>query len=238
VGRTINVLFRYQDATRESLEGYGAVAVIDTLRATTTMAALLDRGAIAIRPVADLEDAYVLKARDPALLLGGERHNQPPEGFDGGNSPDDWPRDRVIGRRVVFTTTNGTQAIDAVRGISRLVLGALINAEAVSRYLWSLERPTLLVASGSRGRVSLEDVLACGAIAHYWPRELRTDAADIACRAFLQSQHQLYETLAASEHGRVLSELGWAGDVRFAAQLDHTRVVPILCTDGWIRAVE
>ncbi|MCY0878009.1 MAG: 2-phosphosulfolactate phosphatase [Firmicutes bacterium] len=238
MGRTINVVFRYQDITAQLAAEFGAVAVIDTLRATTTMVAMLDRGAVAIKPVATLEEAYGLKSRDAALLLGGERHNHPPEGFDGGNSPNDWPRERVFGRRVVFTTTNGTQAIEAARPISRLVLGALTNAEAVSRYLWSLERPVLLVASGSRGRIAMEDVLACGAIAQHWPETLRTDAAEIACRAFWQSQNHLVETLLASEHGRTLAAQGWARDVEEAAALNGTRVVPILCTDGWIRAVE
>lgn len=233
MNRTVDVAFRYEDA-REA--GFGAVAVIDTLRATTTMTTILERGALAIRPVADLDEAYRLKNHDPLVLLGGERQNRPPEGFDGGNSPADWPKARVQGYRVIFTTTNGTRAIGQVRAIPRVVLGSLINANAASRYLWDLERPTLLVASGAQGRPALEDVLACGAIAVHWPRSWRTDAAEIACALFRQESMQLDNALRQSAHGQHLLELGLDADLAYAADLNRTTVVPILCSDGWLRS--
>ncbi len=227
--------FRHEDAVVAQV---GAAAVVDTLRATTTMTVILGRGAVAIRPVADLEEAYALKARDPELLLGGERNNRPPEGFDGGNSPFDWPRHRVIGRRVVFTTTNGTAAVEKVHTVARMVLASLLNAEAVSRYLWQLERPTLLVASGTRGETALEDVLACGAVASFWPRTNRSDAAEIACALYEREKDHLVTALTECHHGQDLAKLGLAEDLAFAAQLNSSSVVPVLCSDGWIRAAE
>jgi 2-phosphosulfolactate phosphatase len=228
-------VFRQEDA---QTDGIGAAAVIDTLRATTTITAILERGALAVRPVADLKTAYAQKTRDPDILLGGERNNRPPEGFDGGNSPHDWPKERVIGRRVAFTTTNGTQAIERVRKIPRLVLAALINAEACARYLWHLQEPTLLVASGSRGAPALEDVLAAGAVAHYWPHADRTDAAEIACTVFERNRARLSEAVRLSDHGRDLDQMGLAEDLTFAARLDVSMVVPILDADGWLRALK
>ncbi|MCL5116176.1 MAG: 2-phosphosulfolactate phosphatase [Firmicutes bacterium] len=233
--RTIDVVFRYQEA---EVEHYGAVAVIDTLRATTTMTAILERGALAVRPVAGLEEAYALKERDPHLLLGGERDNRPPDGFDGGNSPYDWPESRVHGQRVVFSTTNGTAAIDKVRSIPRLVLAALTNADAASRYLWQLERPTLVVASGTRGRVSLEDVLAAGALVSLWPRESRSDAADMAATVFSAHRDRLREAVREARHGRDLWDMGLEKDLDFAAGLNTSAIVPVLCQDGWIRAAD
>lgn len=234
--RTIDVAFRFEDV--EVGNDYGAAAVIDTLRATTTMIALMERGVLAIRPVASLDEAYALKEKDPRLLLGGERNNRPPEGFDGGNSPYDWPKDRVLQRRVVYTTTNGTAAIDRARAVPRLVLAAMTNAEAAFRYLWSLERPVLVVASGTKGQVALEDVLAAGAIAVHWPREGRTDRAEMAAALFLQNQHDIGSAIRQSRHGRDLVEMGLGRDLDFAAQLNITRVVPVLSQDGWIRAVD
>lgn len=228
----IDVAFRQEDA---ATDGYGAVAVIDTLRATTTMTVLLERGAVAVRPVAELEEAYALKRRDGELLLGGERQNQPPEGFDGGNSPNDWPATRVSGRRVVFTTTNGTTAIERVKRIPRLILAALINAESAGRYLLELERPALLVASGSRRRASLEDVLAAGAVARVWPRSRRTDAAEMAVLVFESCRGHLGEAIRAADHGQDLVGLGLDEDLAFAAELNCSRVVPVLCGDGWLR---
>lgn len=220
------------------LKDFGAVAVIDTLRATTTMTMILDRGAMAIRPVADLEEAYAIKAHDPQVLLGGERENRPPEGFDGGNSPEDWPRSRVNGRRIAFTTTNGTAAIERVRSVPRLLLAALVNAEACGRYLLQLERPTLLVASGTRGQTSLEDVLACGAVASVWPRAYRTDATEVACALFERERNHLAQCLRESAHGQNLATQGLSSDLEFCGQLNITSVVPLLCHDGWLRGAD
>lgn len=233
--RRIDVAFRQEDAV---LDNVGAAAVIDTLRATTTMIVILERGAVAVRAVADLEEAYAMKERDPELLLGGERNNRAPEGFDGGNSPFEWPKERVHGRRVVFTTTNGTAAIERARAVPRLVLAAIINAEAVGRYLWQLERPTLLIASGTRGETALEDVLAAGAVASYWPRPTRTDAADVACALYEREIKRLDLAVAESRHGQDLAKIGLADDLDFASRLNSSQVVPMLCGDGWIRAAD
>ena len=233
--RRIDVAFRQEDAV---LERAGSAAVIDTLRATTTMTVILERGAAALRPVADLALAYQLREHDPEILLGGERQNRPPEGFDGGNSPYDWPAERVQGRRVVFTTTNGTKAVERVRSVDHVVLAALINAEAVGRYLWDLERPALLVAAGSRGETALEDVLTAGAVASYWPRPTRTDAAEIACALYERERKRLDAAVIESNHGQDLERIGLIRDLEFAARLNVTQTVPVLGQDGWLRAAE
>jgi len=229
------VAFRQDDVRPE---GFGAVAVIDALRATTTMTAILERGALAVCPVGDLQAAYAMKARDHTLLLGGERHNQPPEGFDGGNSPRDWPSERVRGRRVVFTTTNGTAAVARVRGDRRVVLAALNNAGAVGRYLLQGDQSTLLVASGMQGQVAMEDVLACGAVARHWDAEWQTDAAALAVAAFEYHRANLLAVIARSHHGRGLIDMGLSEDVEAASRLNSSGVVPVLCQDGWLRAAE
>lgn len=233
--RTIDVAFRFQDAL---IQDIGAVVVIDTLRATTTMTAILGEGALAVRPVASLSEAYRLKNEDPQLLLGGERHNLPPEGFDGGNSPADWPHRKVRGRRVVFTSTNGTQAVDAVRQVPHLALAALTNATAASRFLRQWECPALVVASGTQGRLALEDVLAAGAVVSHWPLDALKDGALMARALFQQYQHRLAEAIRLAEHGKDLIHMGLDGDIEYAAQLDSTKVVGVRCQDGWLRPIE
>lgn len=233
--RTIDVVFRHQDAEPAD---FGSALVIDTLRATTTMTTILERGAMAVRPVASLEEAYQWQSRDPHVLLGGERDNRPPEGFDGGNSPFDWPAARVRGQRVVFTTTNGTAAIERVRSVPHLGLAALINAEAAARFLWQWECPALVVASGTRGRIALEDVLAAGAVASQWPRDARSDAAEIAAALYWQHREQLGDAVRYASHGRDLAAMHRDQDLEYAAAFNRTRVVPVLCQDGWLRASE
>ncbi len=233
--QTIDVAFRFQDALTEDV---GAALVVDTLRATTTMTAILGEGALAVRPVASLSEAYRLKREDPTVLLGGERNNVPPDGFDGGNSPADWPHQKVRGRRVVFTSTNGTQAIDAVRRVPHLAIGALTNAARASRFLRQWECPALVVASGTRGRLALEDVLAAGAVVSHWPLEAQKDGALMARALFEQYRERLTEAVRLAEHGQDLVQMGLGADIAYAAQLDRTNVVGVLCQDGWLRPIE
>lgn len=221
---------RYQDA---DVASFGAACVIDTLRASTTMSFLLARGAKALRAVAEVDTAFQMRSRDPSLLLGGERGNRALPGFDGGNSPNDWPAEKVAGRQVVFTTTNGTQAIQRVLEVKHLVLAALINASAVARYLQSLHCPVLVVASGAKEHLALEDVLAAGAIARHWPRHCRTDAAELATALFQENQDHLESTLRLAAHGQDLLQMGLDDDLRTAAQLDVVETVPVMSAEGW-----
>ena len=96
-----------------------AALFIDVLRATTTITAALAAGAEKVIPVMEPDQALrmkrLLEKSDPAkkgsLLLGGERKGLPIEGFDLGNSPAAYTPERVAGKTILFSTTNGTRAI-------------------------------------------------------------------------------------------------------------------------------
>ncbi len=92
-----------------------ACVVIDVIRATSTIVTALAHGA-GVQAVASLEEAFALKAKYPGAVLAGERGGQAVPGFDLGNSPEDFTSERVQGRRVILTTTNGTQALAACEG--------------------------------------------------------------------------------------------------------------------------
>ncbi|MDR2956036.1 MAG: 2-phosphosulfolactate phosphatase, partial [Prevotella sp.] len=86
------------------------VVVVDIFRATTTMCAALKNGTRAIIPVASIEEAKEYKEK--GYLVGAERNVKRCDFADFGNSPFDYTPNKVNGKEVVFTTTNGTQAID------------------------------------------------------------------------------------------------------------------------------
>ena len=107
----IDVLLTPAEAGARSLSGR-IVAVIDVLRATSTIVAAMANGARAIVPVAEIEDALRLAkthGRDNVLLCG-ERRSRKIEGFDLGNSPLEFTSEAVADKLVVMTTTNGTRA--------------------------------------------------------------------------------------------------------------------------------
>src|SRR3989339_400165 len=139
------------------------VVVIDVLRASTTIIHALNAGAAEIIPCGEVEQARALAADFPReeVVLGGERGGLPIDGFDLGNSPSEYTPDRVAGRTIVFTTTNGTRAMMRCRKAGRVLIGAFVNASAVAEQLVGCERISLLCA-GTEGEYSRDDILMAG----------------------------------------------------------------------------
>jgi 2-phosphosulfolactate phosphatase len=199
------------------------VVVIDVLRATSTIVTALAAGADGVRPEAELEAASA-RARATGALLGGEREGLPPPGFDLGNSPGSYDEATCAGRPVVLCTTNGTRAVEAVRGAARLMTGSLLNAEATASALTAAgAEDVLLVCAGSRGRVSVEDTAAAGCIAGSLALQAAaefSDGARVAIALFDAWRHDLPGLLRRSEAGRRLAAIGLDADVELCAHVD------------------
>ncbi|PYN56350.1 MAG: 2-phosphosulfolactate phosphatase, partial [Candidatus Rokuibacteriota bacterium] len=105
------------------------VLVVDVLRASTTIIAALAAGCAGVTPVADPVEAR-RRAAAHGALLAGERRGEPIAGFDLGNSPLEFTRERVGGRTVVLTTSNGTRALLAAREASAIGIAAFVNLTA------------------------------------------------------------------------------------------------------------
>ena len=112
--------------------------VFDVLRATSSMITALAHGAEAIHPVCTIEEAFLAKERLPDAVLGGERHGDPIAGFDAGNSPFEYRA--FPGRTIVSTTTNGTIALRACDGARAVLVGAILNLQAVAEHIRSAPR--------------------------------------------------------------------------------------------------
>jgi len=142
-----------------------ACAVIDVIRATSTIVTALANGASGVRPVASVSDAFVLKAQDPGALLAGERGGQALPGFDLGNSPEAFTAERVSGRQIILTTTNGTQALAACAGARAVMTVGFLNLDAVAARLKELGPPWIIVCAGYEGDFGFDDAVVAGALA-------------------------------------------------------------------------
>jgi len=208
----------------------GSVAVvIDVIRATSTIATALAQGAEGVQPVAAVEDAFVLKAEDPEAVLAGERGGQMVEGFDLGNSPEDFMRKRINNRRVILTTTNGTQALAACVGARAVVTASLLNVDAVAERLQQLRPPWLVICAGCNGFFGVDDAIVAGALAE----ALEQDHAFV--HLWRSVKKDLTGALLGSEAGRELARVGLAKDVPYCAQVSKLSVVPVLGEDGVLR---
>ena len=199
--------------------------IFDVLRASTAMVTAALAGVAGILPVKDVEEARSLAQDHPGWRLAGERGNHPIPGFDYGNSPRDWDGIDAQGLRVVWTTTNGTAAVERARGAGRLAIAALLNRSAAAALADTHPGPVWLVAAGTRGQFALEDWLAAGAVASRLATARWTDSARAAALGFAAAATDLGEMLARAEHGRELLGIGLGDDVALAARLDSAPVV-------------
>ena len=209
----------------------GSVAVvIDVIRATSTIATALAQGAEGVIPVAAVEDAFALKAEDPEAVLAGERGGQMVEGFDLGNSPEDFTPSHVQGRRIILTTTNGTQALAACRGARAVVTASFLNLDAVAAYLRKIGAPWMILCAGCNGAFGVDDAIVAGALAEAMGQE------DNALVSLYRSvRREVAETLLGSSAGRELVMVGLEKDVPFCAQRNLYPIVPALDADGVLR---
>ncbi len=206
-----------------------ACAVIDVIRATSTIVTALAQGAWGIQPVAYVDDAFALKALDPEVILAGERGGQALPGFDLGNSPEDFTTECVQGRRIILTTTNGTQALAACTGARLVVTASLLNLAAVATRLLEVGPPWIIVCAGCDGEFGVDDALVAGALAE----ALDQDHAFISL--YRSVRRDLTATLLGSSAGRELQKVGLEKDVPFCAKLNLFPIVPTLDGDGVLR---
>src|SRR3984885_3489086 len=140
------------------------VVVIDIFRATTSICYGIENGAEAIIPVSQVEEcgAYLEKGFD--YLLAAERDGEIVAGFDFGNSPFSYTKEKVAGKTIVLTTTNGTHALHLSRKAKKIVIGSFLNLTALCDWLKQQGENILLVCSGWKGNFNLEDTLFAGAV--------------------------------------------------------------------------
>jgi 2-phosphosulfolactate phosphatase len=206
-------------------------AVIDVIRATSTLAVALGNGARSIRPVAGIEEAFALKKANPDALLAGERGGQPLPGFDLGNSPREVIAERVRDRDIILTTTNGTQALAACRGAREIITASFLNLGAAAARLKKIGPPWIILCAGFEGDFGLDDAMVAGALAEALAQENPFQAL------YQSVRHELTATLLGCSAGRELVKVGLEKDVPVCAELDRLSLVPTLDERGLLRAL-
>ena len=117
---------------------FDVVVVIDVLRATSAITTALYSGVKEIIPVATVEEA--IQYRKNGYIVAAERDGKVVEGFDFGNSPYAFMNPDLVGKTVVLTTTNGTNAIEVAKDKSIVVIGCLNNLTYLSNWLIAQRR--------------------------------------------------------------------------------------------------
>jgi len=193
--------------------------VVDVLRATSTIAQALASGYPRVFCCREIEEARALKAELGEGLLGGEREAVRIEGFDVGASP----REFLEGRDVplILSTTNGTRAIlAAAAACEEVLVGSLLNLDAVAAAVRERGRDTVVVCAGFKGSFALDDAYCAGRIVELLDAE-RSDAAVAA--ALLA---QAFPDAAAGLNARTYGPPGLEEDIAWCARENALAVVP------------
>jgi 2-phosphosulfolactate phosphatase len=204
------------------------VVIIDILRATSCMTTAFAHGIASITPFAKLEDCIAMKTK--GYFTAGERDGKKVDGFDLGNSPFEYMEEKLKGKKIAFTTTNGTQAIAKAIDAREIIIGSFLNLSAVTSHLLESNNNALLVCAGWKGKVNLEDTLFAGAIVDKVRDHIEPD-----CDAPLAAQHlysiaknDLAGFLKNASHVKRLAKLNIHKDVSFCMTADKYDVVPRL----------
>lgn len=138
------------------------VVVIDIMRATTSICAAFAAGADKIIPVGTVEDAK--KMKEAGYILAAERDGIVLDFADFGNSPNLFTHERVNGKTIAYSTTNGTQAINMAKDSKHVIIGAFINLSEVVKFLIYDNSDVVIFCSGWKKKFNIEDTLCAGAI--------------------------------------------------------------------------
>jgi len=222
--------------------------VFDILRATTSMITALANGAEAIIPVEQIGEALEIRRQRPNVLLAGERDGVRIRAnltggidFDLGNSPREFTAEKVHGKTIVMTTTNGTRALRACESAKTVLIGSFLNLRTTANWLRDRKpQNLLLVCSGTYEQAAFEDILAAGAVCErVWPNYAGgtvADSAEIARRIYPLMQSNLLDAMKQSRNGRRLMGMpALRDDVWFSVQRETVSFTAEMSKDGIIQ---
>ena len=210
----VDVFFGTAGLTPNDIAGR-AIAVIDVLRASTSITTALANGARAIVPF-DTSEEVVTRSKafeHSDVRLAGERKMLPIPGFDLGNSPGDFTREAVEGKTILMSTTNGTAALTALQGARDVIVASYVNYTAALTLLRTAlrgETDVALVCAGQDRQFALEDAACAGRFAQQISKRLSRVTLNDGAQACILIDRKYGDGLTklfdASAHGQALRE--------------------------------
>lgn len=213
------------------------VVVIDILRATSAITTAFYNGVAKMIPVASIEEAKEYQSK--GYMVAAERNGEIVEGFDLGNSPFGYMNNKVKGKTIAITTTNGTQAINAAKDAHKIVVGSFLNLDVVVDFLKKEKKDILFVCAGWKNKFNLEDTLFAGAVVEQlkWDGYKLDDPAIAANDLYQLGKHDISGYLKKTSHSERLKKLGIEKDIAFCLNVDTTSAIPVLQDNKLVKLV-
>jgi 2-phosphosulfolactate phosphatase len=212
------------------------VVLVDILRATSTICTALFKGVKEIIPVATVEEARAYKEK--GFMVAGERDGKVLDFADFGNSPFNFMNENVIGKSIVYSTTNGTAAIQMAKGCSFLIIGSYLNHQVLNDWLIKQNKDVIIFCSGWKNKFNLEDSLFAGALSESL---LESGKFSTVCDSSLASidlwklaKNDLIRYIEKAAHRERLRKLGLDDVLEYCHTFNAAPVIPYQKNDSII----
>lgn len=223
-----------------SLQTNHVTVAVDILRATTALCAAFQAGADEVVPLDSLDPLPDYHRR--GYTVAAERGGKKLPLAEVGNSPTEYLMMDLRGRRLAYSTTNGTVAILTARGSDEVLVGCFSNLSTLADRLCRQERDVVVLCSGWKNDPSLEDSIFAGALVEKLcvRKEAQTvnDAALMCRRMWQTAADDPYRFCLEATHVHRLCSMGAEADIRYAFRIDTCRLVPRLDADGVLRLID
>ena len=223
----VDIIFTADEVSQEKTEGKICV-VIDVLRATSVMITALHNGAEKIFPFKDIKIIQERCENLKNIIKCGERNALKIDGFDLGNSPLEFTKEKVFGKDIYMSTTNGTKAVENSLSAEKIIICSFLNIKSISKKLLEYKKDVVIVCAGTNGKFSLDDTLCAGLIIKEMQKHTEIQMNDVLLAAvrISESHEDIKDILKGSTHYERLLSLGFEKDMEHIFSLNKYSIVP------------
>jgi 2-phosphosulfolactate phosphatase len=209
------------------------VVVVDVLRATTAICTAFMNGVARIIPVGTLEEAQAMKNK--GYMVAAERDGIVRDFADFGNSPFNFKREKIEGKEIVYSTTNGTQAIHIASTCHNVIIGAYTNISAVANWLIEQNRNVIILCAAWKDKFNLEDSVFAGALSEkllaHPDFTTICDSTNASIDLWTMAKQDIIKYIDKAAQRSRLRNNGLDDVIEYCHQPDLTDIIPILKGD-------
>jgi len=209
------------------------VVIVDILRATSSICAAIHNGVKSIIPVATVDQARVMKQQ--GYMVASERDGYVLDFADFGNSPFNFSPDKVKGKEIVYSTTNGTRCIHKASHSKAVVIGSFLNISSLAQWLIQQQAPVLIFCASWKDRFSLEDTVFAGALSERLMDsgkfESNCDAVTASLDLWSIAKNDLLGYIQKAAQKERLASKGLDDCIEYCLTADLTKVIPMFRDD-------